>query len=96
MTEYKQKKAVALRYDRLQHRSPKVVATGRGGIADNIIARAKEAGVVVSQDADLVEVLSAVPLGDEIPEALYQVVAELLSFVYKMNNEYPESGHVKK
>ncbi len=60
-------------------------------IAEKIIANAKEAGVHIMEDPDLIELLSQVPVGDEIPLELYQAVAEVLAFVYRINGRYPES-----
>ena len=85
--------AVSLRYDNRVNKSPVVTAKGRGLIADKIIALAKENNVPIKEDPDLVHLLSKVDLNREIPASLYQVVAELLSFVYKLNGEY--SSRVK-
>ena len=81
------KKAVALKYNPSEDVAPKVVAKGRGYIAEKIIAIAMEAGVPLHNDPDLIEVLSAVELGDQIPASLYQAVAEVLAFIYTLNNK---------
>jgi flagellar biosynthesis protein len=81
------RKAVALKYNSSVDVAPKVVAKGRGYIAEKIIAIAREAGVPLYSDPDLIEVLSAVELGDEIPASLYQAVAEILAFIYTLNNK---------
>ncbi len=81
-------KAVAILYDSQTSSSPKVVATGKGEIARRIIETAKEAGVHIQEDANLVELLSKVDLGEEIPAELYQTVAEVLAFVYKVNEKF--------
>ncbi|SVA62734.1 uncharacterized protein METZ01_LOCUS115588 [marine metagenome] len=65
-----------------------VTAKGKGFIAEKIIALAKENNIPIKEDPDLVHLLSQVDLNREIPASLYQVVAELLSFVYKLNGEY--------
>ena len=62
--------------------APKVVAKGRGLIADEIIARAKEHGVFVHESKELVSLLMQVELDRHIPPALYRVVAELLAWLY--------------
>jgi len=85
--------AVSLRYDNRVNKSPVVTAKGRGLLADKIISLAKENNVPIKEDPDLVHLLSKVDLNREIPASLYQVVAELLSFVYKLNGEY--SSRVK-
>ena len=82
------KKAVALQYDREKAAAPRVVASGRGEIAERILQTAREAGLPVREDADLLEVLARIPVGEEIPEDLYQVVAEILAFVYRVNGRY--------
>lgn len=64
-------------------RLPVVVAKGQGAIADLILQKAKESGVAVQEDAALVEVLSKLDLDQQIPSELYQLVAEILSFVYQ-------------
>ncbi len=62
--------------------APKVVAKGRGMIADEIIARAKEHGVFVHESKELVALLMQVELDRDIPPTLYRVVAELLAWLY--------------
>lgn len=77
------KKAVALTYNPEQGDAPVVVAKGHGQIAERILDKAKESGVPIQEDASLVEVLSKLDIDQQIPPALYQLVAEVLSFVYK-------------
>lgn len=77
------KKAVALKYIPGESEAPVVVAKGQGAIADLILAKAKENNVAVQEDAALVEVLSKLDLDQQIPSELYQLVAEILSFVYQ-------------
>ena len=67
--------------------APKLVAQGRGLLADRIVAAAREAGVPVRQDAALSEALSKLDLGHEIPEALYTAVAEALVWAYRLDAE---------
>ena len=86
--------AVSLRYDNRANKSPVVTAKGRGLIAEKIISLAKENDVPIKEDPDLVHLLSQVDLNREIPASLYQVVAELLSFVYRLNSDY--SSKTKK
>lgn len=78
--------AIALKYAP-GDTAPTVVAKGRGLIADEIIARAKEHGVFVHESPELVTLLSQVNLDDHIPPALYVAVAELLAWLYKLENE---------
>ncbi|TYP00166.1 flagellar biosynthesis protein [Geothermobacter ehrlichii] len=83
--------ATALRYDPKKDRAPKIVATGRGELARRIIQAAENAGVPIVADGDLVEVLARMPLDTEIPEDLYQAVAEVLAFVYRLNRCFADS-----
>lgn len=74
-------------------RSPRVVATGRGPVAEQILAIAFEKGVPVREDADLAQILAAVELDAEIPIDALAAVAEILSYVYRANRTWPgESG----
>jgi flagellar biosynthesis protein len=84
----KKRAAVALRYDAITDKAPKITAKGHGLVADKIIALARDKGVPIREDPDLVQVLSQLDLEREIPPSLYQVVAELLAFVYQLNNDY--------
>ena len=78
-----EKKAVALRYERYRDSAPKVVAKGKGIIAERIIEVAKQHGVYLKEDPTLVEVLSGLELYEEIPEELYKVVAEIFVLIYQ-------------
>jgi flagellar biosynthesis protein len=87
MTErIQKKKAVALTYLPKLDEAPKVVAKGKGKMAEKIIKLAREHNVYIHNDADLIEVLSQLDLNDEIPSDLYVVVSELLAFVYFLNS----------
>jgi len=83
----KQKKAVALTYRHGKDDAPKVTASGRGKVAERIIETAREYGIPVKDDPDLVEVLSKLDIEDEIPPGVYVVVAELLAFAYSVNGK---------
>ena len=85
MPQDQRKGAVALKYERSKDDAPRVVASGQGRVAERILASAEEANVPLREDPDLLEVLAQVPVGDEIPEDLYQAVAEILAFVYRLN-----------
>jgi flagellar biosynthesis protein len=76
--------AVALS-DRAASGLPKIVASGRGAIAERILEIAFESGVKVREDADLAEVLAALEIGREIPLEAITVVAEILSYIYRAN-----------
>lgn len=81
------RKAVALKYDPANFDAPTVAAKGKGLIADQIIEKAKEHHVPMHEDASLVEVLSKLDLDQAIPPELYQLVAEVLTFVYRSDQE---------
>ena len=81
--------AVALRYDRAEKGAPRVVASGRGTIAERILALAFEHGVKVREDADLAELLAAVEIGNQIPLAAFAAVAEILVYIYRANRAPP-------
>lgn len=84
--------AVALTY-RETDAAPRVVAKGKGLIAEEIIARAKEAGVYVHQSAELVSLLVQVDLDQRIPPQLYVAVAELLAWLYRIERgEAPQTS----
>lgn len=65
--------------------APKVVASGRGLLAERIIEKAKEASVPIHQDSKLADTLSRLEIGEMIPPELYEVVAEILVFVDAMD-----------
>lgn len=65
--------------------APKIVAKGKGYVADNILKTAKEHDIPVQEDPSLVEVLGKLDLDQQIPPELYQVVAEILAFVYRID-----------
>jgi len=80
------KKAVALHYDHEKGDvAPRIVASGRGAVAERILAVADESGVPLHEDKALVETLLAFDIGKEIPPELYLVVAEVLAFVQHLD-----------
>ena len=83
-----EKIAVALKYEREKEPAPKVIAKGRGELAETIIATAKEAGVEIHKDEALSEVLLALDIDTIIPLEAYAAVAEVLSYVYNKNSDY--------
>jgi len=78
------KTAVALSYEPNEE-APKVIASGRGYLAEKIIAKAKESDIPLHQDEKLANTLSKLEIGEMIPPELYEVVAEILIFVDKMD-----------
>lgn len=86
MNEAPNASAIALRYAE-GDAAPRVVAKGRGLVADEIRRRAKEAGLFVHESPALVALLMRVDLDRHIPPALYQAVAELLVWVWRLDRE---------
>ncbi len=80
----KPRRATALRYEHGEH-APTVAATGRGLVADRIVAAAKEAGVPVRSDPALAEALGALELDADVPEAMWRAVAETLAWAYQVD-----------
>jgi flagellar biosynthesis protein len=78
------RRAVAISYDPAQRDVPIVTAVGEGLVADEILRRAREAGVQITEDVALATVLSQIDVGEMIPEELYTVVAEVLAYVYRL------------
>ncbi len=83
----KRKKAVALGYKKEKNAAPKILASAKGEGAAKMISLAKEHGVPIKEDEDLVELLSKLDLGDEIPSSMYKAVAEVFAFIYQMANK---------
>lgn len=81
------RKAVALRYDRHKNQAPEVVASGQGLLADQIMEIAKNNEVPFYEHHELVEALAVLPLGSEIPPELYELVARILAFVLRLDEE---------
>ena len=78
------KQAVALEYNP-EEDAPKVIASGRGALAERIIERAQESDVPIHRDDKLANTLSRLQIGEMIPPELYEVVAEILVFVDSMD-----------
>lgn len=78
--------SVALKENK-KGRAPRVIAAGRGSVAEQILALAFANGVKVREDADLAELLSAIDLESEIPLEAFTAVAEILSYVYRANGD---------
>ncbi len=78
--DYKNKKAVALKYDKDQV-APEVVAKGSGYMAEKILEKGKESDIAVYEDKQLVDELTKLDIGDNIPPELYEVVAKILLFI---------------
>lgn len=78
---------MALQYRRQHDPAPRVVAKGEGEIAEKIVDVAREHGVAIKQDADLVQLLGAVELDTQIPVEAFVAVAEILSYIYRVKTQ---------
>lgn len=81
-------KAVALSYDTIN--APTVSAKGEASLAQEIIALATAHNIPLYENEELVELLGTLALGDEIPEVLYRVIAEIIAFAYHLQGKTPE------
>ena len=79
------KRAIALKYDVKKDRAPKIVASGRGNIAEDILKLAEEHEIPFYEDRTLTDLLGKLHFDEEIPGELYPIVAEVLAFVYQLN-----------
>lgn len=84
-------KAVALHYDEV--RAPTVSAKGTASLAEEIIEIARAHNVPLYENSELVEMLATLELGEEIPEILYRVIAEIIAFAYYLQGKAPSGFH---
>jgi len=89
--EQKDISAVALKYD--GNNAPRVTAKGKGHVAAEILAIAEEYAIPLYEDPELVNLLSQLKLGDEIPKSLYMAVAEVIAFAYFISGKTAELQH---
>ena len=82
------RRAAALSFDADSDNAPRVSAAGSGLVAERILEAAREHGVPLREDPDLVDILAALDLGTEIPAELYTVIAEVLAWAYRTNASY--------
>jgi flagellar biosynthesis protein len=88
MSESRHSKSAALTYS--GEGAPRLVAKGEGELAERIKATAEAFGIPVVEQEGLAQMLCQIPLGDEIPPALYVAVAEVLAHVFRINNRIDE------
>ncbi|MDQ0245666.1 flagellar biosynthesis protein [Bacillus fengqiuensis] len=81
------KQAVALSYESATDDAPKVLAKGKGFVAEQIIERARDHQIPIQEDASLVELLGQLTINEKIPEELYRAVAEIFAFVYRIDQQ---------
>ena len=88
----KLKKAVALKYEPGKDSAPRVTAKGKGHVARRILEIARQEGIPISEDPDLVGALIQLDFDEEIPPELYKAVAEILAFAYRLNRRMEDSS----
>lgn len=86
------REVAALKYSPKKGGAPEIVALGRGESAERILSLAKESDVPVYEDASLAHTLNFLGIGDEIPRELYEVVAQVLVFVNKLDSTFDKSS----
>ena len=77
----KTKKTVALKYNQNTDQAPKIIASGKGSIAEKIIKKARKENIPIKKDKNVFQVLAELNICDEIPEELYTVIAKILFFL---------------
>jgi len=92
--DQQQELAIALYYD--EENAPRVTAKGEGDIARQILAIAEEHNIPLEDDPELAALLAQIPLGDEIPDALYSAVAEVIAFAYVVAGKFPPGYNPNK
>ena len=75
------KEAVAIKYSPYKDSAPKIIASGKGIVADNIIQKADQSNVPIHHDSSLAHALTELQIGQDIPPEVYEVVAQILLFV---------------
>jgi flagellar biosynthesis protein len=91
MKENKRTEAIALKYNQEKDLAPKVVAKGKGKIAENILEKAQELDIPVQKDPSLAELLGKLNINESIPDELYGAVAEVFAFIYKLDQNMQRS-----
>ncbi len=79
------KQAVALTYNNEEDTAPKVIAKGKGFVADELLKEALKHNIPIQEDSSLVQLLSQLEINESIPEELYEVIAEIFAFIYRID-----------
>ncbi len=82
-----EKKAVALKYEPGKDEAPRVVAKGRGRLAELILELAKKHGIPIKEDSELLEQLYRLEVESQVPPELYEAVAVVLAWAYRLNRK---------
>ncbi|HFB83786.1 flagellar biosynthesis protein FlhB [Thermosulfuriphilus ammonigenes] len=88
----KRNKAIALKYQPKKDSAPRVVAKGAGKLAEKILQAAREAGVPIREEPDLLEVLYRLEINQEIPPETYILVAEILAWAWRLSGRLKETS----
>ncbi|MFC0188912.1 EscU/YscU/HrcU family type III secretion system export apparatus switch protein [Fictibacillus aquaticus] len=83
-------KAVAMKYKNGMNEAPVVIAKGNGAAAEKIMSIAKEHDIPVQKDPSLVHLLSKLDISSQIPPELFEAVAEVFAYIYKLDKEAKE------
>ncbi|WP_026893866.1 EscU/YscU/HrcU family type III secretion system export apparatus switch protein [Clostridiisalibacter paucivorans] len=89
----KNKIAIALQYKK-DYISPKIIAKGKGIVADNIIDKGKKSNVKVHENKEVARELMDIDIGGNIPEELYNAVASILAFVYELDEKWGQLDEI--
>ncbi len=84
------RKAIALKWDPYLDEAPMLAAKGEGVLADEILRVAKEHGIPIREDSDLVQIFSMLDVGASIPPEVHTAIAEILAFIYWSNQQYTD------
>lgn len=87
MKKYEVKSAIALKYDAEEDIAPKVIAKGDNYIAKNIVEKAEELDIPIYRDEKIVHQLKNLEINDNIPQELYEAVAQILLFITKLDKK---------
>ncbi|MCL2102691.1 MAG: EscU/YscU/HrcU family type III secretion system export apparatus switch protein [Syntrophorhabdaceae bacterium] len=79
------RRVAALRYEQGKDSAPRLIAKGKGAVADKILEVARRHGIPIREDRELVQMLASLDLYQEVPPDLYKAVAEILAFIYSLN-----------
>jgi flagellar biosynthesis protein len=88
--------ATTLEYEGGKDMAPRITAKGKGAVAEKIIQLAKQHNIPIKKDPGLVQILSQLDIDDKIPPELYKAVAEILAFVYALNEQYRAGSNDRK
>jgi flagellar biosynthesis protein len=92
MNQELKRQAVVLRYEPKKEDAPRLVAKGRGYLAEKILELARLYDIPIRQDKKLLQILSRLDLEEEIPPEVYKAVAEILAFIYRLSNRPMEAS----